>query len=242
MMVENQNLQITLQNAEARKNHLEQKIEFRKNGGSSIGRFTSELIEVKSKINSLKAEISRESNKATAEETEAFLKDYDEKERIKKEEAELVKEREEAKALFEDIKSGKTKPKPIFKTTPRPDFSEIGIRMKKERNLEGALEKAQADFDSAKQKAEKRSPVGTGNRTVQLTRARNNLKMAKFDIEHLPIVIDFYELRAELKWQETVLTELKERKIEQEAEITELKSEFALLKKHGYIKPEMVLI
>ncbi len=119
----------------------------------------------------------------------------------------------------------------------KPDFSEIiGKRMTKERNLQGKLKLVQADFDSAKQKSENTSPVGKGHRATGLQRATTALKLAKFDIEHFPIVIDFHSLRAEIEWQKTVIEELREKKIEIQTETDKQKAEFTLMEKYGFIK------
>ena len=232
-----QNLQTELDKANTYITHLEKKIEFRRYGGSAVGRFTSELIKAKNNRDKIASDINRRGGDLT--ETNDLIKyalEVKEKsESIEKSTKELD-EKLKAFSLYIDILT-KQRPKKVFpEMTPRPVFTEIGIEMKKERNVEGVLKNAQKLFDQAKQKSENTSPVGKSDRTRQLTIARNALKLAKLDVERLPSLIEWYELRAEARWLDKVNIEKEEQVLEKQAYITELEAEFALLEKHGFIK------
>lgn len=237
-MVENQNLQIELKKANTRVQKLEQRIAFRGKGGS--GKYTAELIKAKSDRNTILADISRENHGLDGIDLNIIAKQTEQVEALTESTKEL-QEKLKIQSLYIDYltkENLKEFPKIVIS---KPDFSKIGIRMKEERNLEGALEKARFFFNSAEQKSKNRSPAFRGKYAGQLQQARNHLNLILKDVEHEPIVIDFYQLRAEIEWQKTVLSELKERKIEQEAYLDKQKNDIALFKKHGYIKPEMVI-
>ena len=231
----NQSLQTELKKVDTRITHLEQKIEFRKHGGSAVGSFTSELIEAKVNRNRLLSDIGRENY----DDSEAEFKEFEKQnERIDAltESTKELQEKLKAQSLYINCLT-KEKPRKKFpEIVVLKDFSEIGIKMTKERNLEGVLKNAQKLFDQAKQKSENAPKMYSGKYTGQLQQSRNVLALAKRDIEQLPRLIEFYTLRAKKEHLGTVITEKEEQLLEIQAYITELEAEFALLEKHGYIK------
>lgn len=211
---------------------VEQKISFR--GKGRAGKWTAILIKAKARRTEIRVDISHENNKTTAEETKAFLKKYDEKERIKKEEAELVKEKEEAFALFKKYKENPI-PISVKEQKEMPNFDYIGIRIREIHQKD--LKQAQNQFDSAKQKSENRSPAGKGNRAGEVQRARNELDMVLKGVKNEPILIEYRELRAEKEWKETIIKELEAEIDERQVGIDKIKKDFALIEKHlKYIK------
>lgn len=206
---------------------VEQKIAFRPKGGA--GKWTAERIKAKKKENLIASDLKRIEAKDMFEETEAFLKDYEEQEKI-------AKEKERVLTLFKEYKE---KPKIVFTPTEiqeKPDFSKIGDKIV-EQNYE-ALKNAQIKYNSAKQKASKRSAVGTGQRAGNLQRAYNQLQEARFDVSHEPILIENKELRAEIEWRNTIIEELEAEIEEVQAIIDEHERNIALFEKHGLIKPK----
>jgi len=199
---------------------VEQKISFRPKGQK--GRWTSELNKAKKQRDLIASDIKRLEAKPIFEETEAFY----EKEVIRK-------ERERVLALFKEYKKNPIIAVPKIQRK-KPDFGKNSLKII-DRNYEELIN-AQRDFDSAKQRASKRSAVGTGDRASQLQRARNRLKLAIFDLEHEPIVIENRELRNEKKWLDTVLLEQEADIKEAQALIDKHERNFALFVKHGLIE------
>ena len=206
---------------------VEQRISFR--GKGRAGKWTAILIKAKARKTEILADINHENNRDSAEETEAFLKDYDEKEKIRK-------EKERVLALFNEYKENPVITIPIKTQKEKPNFSSIGDKTIK-RNYE-ELKQAQREFDLVKLQSENRSPVGKGVRAGALQRVRNRLNLALFDVEHEPIVIDNKELRAEIRWLETIIEEEEVRIEELQAIIEEHERNFILFEKHGLIKPK----
>ena len=131
-------------------------------------------------------------------------------EALEKERKELSKRLDKLSLFMGYIENGIPKWNQTYKNTPEPDYSEIGIRMKKERNLQGRLKIAQKAFDMAKIKSESSSPVGKSGRTAHLQKARNDLNDVLNDIEKQEGLIEFYQLRAEKDWLITIAKEFKE--------------------------------
>ena len=207
---------------------IEQKIAFRQKG--QRGRFMTELNKTKKHRDTIASDIKRIEAKATAKGTEIFLKDFE-----KQELQELEKER--VLALFNEYKENPNIFSiPIKIQRDKPNFSEIGDRII-DRNRE-ELEKAQIEYNSAYQKASKRSAVGTGQRTANLTIARKRLNEALFDVSHEPILTEFRELLAESEWLETVIVEREAEIEERQSQIDKIEKDFALFEKHGLIKPK----
>ena len=204
---------------------VENKIAFRPKGNSS--KWREELIKSKAEVQNIVNRINRikriEDDKLTA----VILKDYEEDEKVRKEQARIL-------VLFNKYKED-TITKPDFKPTPRPDFTEVGANWKKERNYQGALEIAQKAFDMAKLRAENSSPVGKSGRTSQLQIARNELNSALKSAEMEDGNVEFYSLRAECRWLETVLAETEAYIKNMRACIDKTEADLALFEKHGLI-------
>lgn len=205
---------------------IENKISFRPKGKSS--KWTEELIKAKAIRNTILFNINRKKMVEDNKKTEAFLKDYDEREKVRK-------EHERVLALFEEYKEN-TITKPELKLTQKPDFTEVGAVWKKERNYQGRLKEAQKAFDMAKLRAENSSPVGKSGRTAQLQKARNELALVLKSVEKEDGNVEFYELRAERDWNETVLAEMEAHRKDMKAYFVKTEADLALFEKHGLIK------
>ncbi len=232
MISENQELEI----AQARVDNIQQRISFRDKGRA--GNLRTELSKAKAIRDKIAYDVNRRSGDLT--ETNELIKyalEVKEKFVAVEKESNEFGEKLKAFSLYMDYLT-KEKPEKVFSEIGaiKPVFTEIGREMIKNRQVEKVLTKAQSDFNSAKTKSENTSPVGKSGRTRQLTIARNTLKLAKFDVGHLPQLIEFYELRAEARWLDTVNTEKEEQFLERQAYITELEAEFALMEKHGFIQ------
>lgn len=212
-----------LVSAETRVQSIEQKIAFRQKGNA--GKYINELAKAKSERSRILSDINRENNKDTIEETDAFIKDFNKKERLRK-------EKEEAITLFKKYKENPPIISvPIKEQKEMPNFDYIGVRIKKIHQKD--LKQAQTQLDHAVQKSSKSSPVSRGKYTGQLQRARNHLNLILKGIEHEAILIEYRELRAEKEWLETIKEESEAEIEEVRAIINEHKRNIALFEKHG---------
>ena len=237
MISENQEL---LKIANARVQSLEQKVSFRAKGGS--GKYIAELIKAKSERDKIAFSLTNDGTE-TLELIEYALEVKAKSDAL----TEKLKEQSERLDSFslylsflENSRNKKEIPELVCETTPKPDVSEIGIRMKKERNLEGALQITQKAFDMAKLRMEKSSPAGKGLKAGQLQRARNDLNLVLGKIERFPSLIEFYQLRAEMEWKETVLKELEAHSVNLQEYMVKRQAEISLMEKWGYITTEII--
>lgn len=206
---------------------VEQKISFRPKGQRS--KWTSELIRAKYERNLIASDIKRIEAKSVFEENEVFLKDYEEREKINKEKKRVL-------TLLKEYKENPTITLPIKIQKDKPDFSKIGDRIIDENEV--ALINAQRGFNSARQRASKRSSVGTGGRALALQKTRNRLNEAIFDVSHEPILTEFRELLAEKEWKETIIDELESEIEGVQVIISKVEADFTFFEKHGLIKPK----
>lgn len=229
-------LELDLIKAKQRVATIENKISFRPKGKSS--KWTEELIKARNVVQNIVNRINLLKRIEDDKLTEAFLKDYDEKNKINEEERALAEEQKKALALFNEYKEN-TITKPELKLTPRPDFTEVGIKWKQDRNLQEKLKTAQKLFDSTNLRAKSSSPVGKSGRTAQLQKARDELASALKSVEKEAGNVEFYTLRAEVEWKETVIAEREAYSLELQAYIDKTEKDLALFEKHGLIEPEI---
>lgn len=187
---------------------LEQRIEFRKHGGS--GKYITELIQAKKNRDQILFTITNNSTE-TKELIGQALKLVDSS-KIRKEEIKEIEKTLDKLTLYMDLMENGI-PKWNKEHTPEPNYEQIGVKWRKDRNLHEKLETAQKLFDSTKLKSESSSPVGKSGRTAQLQKARNALNLAIKSVEKEDDNITFYTLRAEVEWKETIIKE-KEAEIE----------------------------
>lgn len=225
---ENQEFQQELQELEkelvrvnTRVQTIEQQINFRPLG--QRGRFMTELNKTKKKRDLLSSDIERIKAKSVFEENEAFLKDYEEKEKI-------AKEKERVTSLFNEYKENPTITIPIRERKDKPDFNKIGNEII-DRN-EVAVINAQREFSSTKQRSSKYSPAGAGNRASQLQKTRNRLADAVFDVSHEPILTNFAELFAEKKYFDMLIDSNEDEIKEVQKILDSVKKDIALMEKH----------
>ena len=210
-----------------------QKIEFKIQNGNATSKWTGEFnkadFEVQDIVNRIKLLKKIEDDKIT----EALLKDYEEDDKIFKEKRELAKERTKALALFKEYP---TITIPIKEKKEKPDFSKIGDKLI-DQNM-NVIKRAEYLYNTALKASHKASPVGTGNRTTNLLKTREEYDKALFDVNHEPILCDFRELLSEKKYNDTVINSYEAELEEVQAIISKVEEDLALFEKHGLIKPK----
>jgi hypothetical protein len=210
-MIENRNQKLIT--AENRVKSLEQKIEFRAKGKHGI--YLNELAKAKKIRDDLLFSITN-GNTETEELIQYALKVKEDLDVLTKETDEFKKRMNKLSLFADYLENGI--PKWNGKHTPKPNFDNIGKRRREENQK--ALEKAQKDFDSALYKSENAPKMYSGKYASELQQTRNTLNSILKDVELQEGIIEFYKLRAERDWLETIIKELEDELAFNQTEIT----------------------